>query len=138
MDLVHPRCAGIDISKRDAKLCVRIASSGRARAISSVTTWGAVTSQILALRDHLVAAGKLEHLQLDFAGRSEFYGIHYELHFRVHFHAGARLRDSGGVGCSLARHNMSMPWERPIPLLRSFECDGNAVTVPTTTRMLSA
>ena len=56
MDLGHPRCAGIDISKRDAKLCVRIASSGRARAISSVTTWGAVTSQILALRDHLVAA----------------------------------------------------------------------------------
>ena len=56
MDLVHPRCAGIDISKRDAKVCVRIASSGRARAISSVTTWGAVTSQILALRDHLVAA----------------------------------------------------------------------------------
>jgi transposase len=56
MDLVHPRCAGIDISKRDAKLCVRIASSGRARAISSVTTWGAVTSQILALKDHLVAA----------------------------------------------------------------------------------
>jgi transposase len=56
VDLVHPRCAGIDISKRDAKLCVRIASSGRARAISSVTTWGAVTSQILALRDHLVAA----------------------------------------------------------------------------------
>ena len=56
MDLVHPRCAGIDISKRDAKVCVRIASSGRARAISSVTTWGAMTSQILALRDHLVAA----------------------------------------------------------------------------------
>ena len=56
MDLVHPRCAGIDISKRDAKLCVRIASSGRARANSSVTTWGATTSQILALKDHLVAA----------------------------------------------------------------------------------
>ena len=56
MDLVHPRCAGIDISKRDAKVCVRIASSGRARANSSVTTWGATTSQILALKDHLVAA----------------------------------------------------------------------------------
>jgi transposase len=56
VDLVHPRCAGIDISKRDAKVCVRIASSGRARAKSSVTTWGATTSQILALRDHLVAA----------------------------------------------------------------------------------
>ena len=23
MDVVHPRCAGIDISKRDAKVCVR-------------------------------------------------------------------------------------------------------------------
>jgi len=56
VDLVHPRCAGIDISKRDAKVCVRIASSGRARAKSSVTTWGATTNQILALRDHLVAA----------------------------------------------------------------------------------
>ena len=55
MDLVHPRCAGIDISKRDAKVCVRIASSGRARANSSVTNWGATTSQILALKDHLVA-----------------------------------------------------------------------------------
>ena len=29
--------------------------SGRAKAKSTVTTWGAVTSQILALRDHLVA-----------------------------------------------------------------------------------
>ena len=56
MDLVHPQCAGIDISKRDAKVCVRIASSGRARANSSVTTWGATTNQILALKDPLVAA----------------------------------------------------------------------------------
>ena len=29
--------------------------SGRAKATSTVTTWGAVTNQILALRDHLVA-----------------------------------------------------------------------------------
>jgi hypothetical protein len=55
MDLVHPRCAGIDISKRDAKLCVRIQGADRARARSTVTTWGAVTNQILALRDHLIA-----------------------------------------------------------------------------------
>ena len=54
MDVVHPRCAGVDISKRDAKVCVRIASTGRARAKSTVTTWGAVTNQILALRDHLI------------------------------------------------------------------------------------
>src|SRR5664279_2033243 len=55
MDVVHPRCAGVDISKRDAKVCVRIAGSGRAKAKSTVTTWGAVTNQVLALRDHLVA-----------------------------------------------------------------------------------
>ena len=55
MDVVHDRCAGIDISKRDAKVCVRVRGSGRARAKSTVTTWGAVTSQVLALRDHLVA-----------------------------------------------------------------------------------
>jgi len=54
MDVIHPRCAGIDVSKRDAKVCVRITSTGRARAKSTVTTWGSVTSQVLALRDHLI------------------------------------------------------------------------------------
>jgi transposase len=55
MDVVHPRSAGIDVSKRDAKVCVRIASEGRAKAKSTVTTWGAVTNQVLALCDHLIA-----------------------------------------------------------------------------------
>ena len=55
MDVVHPRCAGIDVSKRDAKVCVRIAIAGRSKARSTVTTWGSVTNQVLALRDHLVA-----------------------------------------------------------------------------------
>ena len=54
MDVVHNRCAGLDVSKRDAKCCVRIQSPGRARAKSTVTTWSSMTSQILALRDHLV------------------------------------------------------------------------------------
>jgi transposase len=34
MDVVHPRCAGLDVSKRDAKVCVRIQDSGRAGASS--------------------------------------------------------------------------------------------------------
>jgi transposase len=55
MDVVHPRCAGIDISKRDAKVCVRAQGAGRARAKTTVTTWGAVTNRILALRDHLLS-----------------------------------------------------------------------------------
>jgi hypothetical protein len=53
MELLHPRCAGIDISKRDAKVCVRIAGSGRRRAAETVTTWSSMTNQVLALRDHL-------------------------------------------------------------------------------------
>jgi transposase len=55
VDVVHPRCAGVDVSKRDAKVCVRIAGTGRAKAKSTVTTWGSVTNQVLALRDHLIA-----------------------------------------------------------------------------------
>jgi len=55
MDVVHPRCAGVDVSKRDAKVCVRIADAGRLKAKSTVTTWGSVTNQVLALRDHLIA-----------------------------------------------------------------------------------
>lgn len=54
MDLIHPRCAGIDVSKRDAKVCVRLAREGRAGASSTVTTWSSMTGQILALRDHLI------------------------------------------------------------------------------------
>jgi transposase len=53
MEVVHPRCAGIDVSKRDAKVCVRIQGDQRRKTSSTVTTWGAMTPQVLALRDHL-------------------------------------------------------------------------------------
>ncbi|MGH3500188.1 MAG: IS110 family transposase [Nocardioidaceae bacterium] len=55
MDVIHPRCAGLDISKKDAKLCVRIADKGRQKATETVTTWSSMTNQILVLREHLVA-----------------------------------------------------------------------------------
>ncbi len=47
-------CAGVDVSKRDAKVCVRVPGAGRLKATSTVTTWGSVTNQVLALRDHLI------------------------------------------------------------------------------------
>ena len=56
MEVVHRRCAGIDISKRDAKVCVRVQGARRRATTSSVTTWGSMTNQILALREHLIAA----------------------------------------------------------------------------------
>ena len=63
MEVVHGRCAALDISKKDAKVCVRIAGAGRRK---TVTTWGSLTSQILALRDHL-AAQELADLEDDLA-----------------------------------------------------------------------
>jgi transposase len=54
VEVVHARCAGMDISKKDAKVCVRIAGAGRRKRVETVTTWGSMTNQILALRDHLV------------------------------------------------------------------------------------
>jgi transposase len=55
MDVVHPRCAGIDISKRDAKVCVRVQGCGSRPTSVTVTTWGSMSNQILALREHLLS-----------------------------------------------------------------------------------
>lgn len=54
MEVVHPRCAGIDVSKSDAKVCVRVQGRGSRRTSQTVTTWGSMTRQILQLRDFLV------------------------------------------------------------------------------------
>ena len=54
MEVVHARCAGLDISKKDAKVCVRIAGSGRRKTVETVSTWASMTNQVLALRDHLI------------------------------------------------------------------------------------
>ncbi|MFE9328819.1 IS110 family transposase [Nocardia sp. NPDC052278] len=55
MEVVHARCAGIDISKKDAKVCVRVQGAGRRATKTTVRTWGSMSSQILALREHLIA-----------------------------------------------------------------------------------
>lgn len=53
MDVVHPRCAGIDVSKRDAKVCVRVQGTGGRRTSNAVTTFGAMSKDVLALREYL-------------------------------------------------------------------------------------
>ena len=55
MEVVHIRCAGMDVSKRDAKVCVRVAGRGRRKTVETVRTWGSTTNAILALREHLIA-----------------------------------------------------------------------------------
>jgi len=54
MEIIHQRCAGLDISKKDTKVCVRVAGAGRRKTTETVTTWGSMTNQILALREHLI------------------------------------------------------------------------------------
>ena len=53
MDIVHERAAGLDISKRDVKVCLRLPGPRPGTYTSTVTTWGATTRQILELRDVL-------------------------------------------------------------------------------------
>ena len=53
MDIVHERAAGMDISKRDAKVCLRVPGARAGTYTSTVTTWGSTTGQILELRDFL-------------------------------------------------------------------------------------
>jgi transposase len=55
VEVVHARCAGMDISKSDAKVCVRIARRGRTKTSATVTTWTATSSSILRLADALTA-----------------------------------------------------------------------------------
>ena len=56
MDVVHERCAGMDISKDDAKVCVRVPGSRKGLYSKKVTTYGATTREVLRLRADLEAA----------------------------------------------------------------------------------
>jgi transposase len=53
MEVIHPRCAGIDVSKKDGKVCVRVQGRGRRGTSTTVTTWGSTIGEILALAEHL-------------------------------------------------------------------------------------
>lgn len=55
--MVCQRCAGIDVSKRDAKVCVRVQGSRSVKTTARVSTWSSVMPQIIKLREQLVADG---------------------------------------------------------------------------------
>jgi transposase len=55
MDVVHERAAGIDISKRDAKVAVRVPGKRPGSYSTTVKTFGATTAQVLALVDYLLS-----------------------------------------------------------------------------------
>lgn len=53
MEIIHERCAGMDISNRDAKVCVRTLGVRRGTFSKQVTVYGAMHHDIVALVDHL-------------------------------------------------------------------------------------
>ncbi|BAS18542.1 transposase IS116/IS110/IS902 family protein (plasmid) [Arthrobacter sp. Hiyo8] len=55
MEVLHHRCAGLDISKRDAKVCVRVPGARHNTFTKLVTVSGSMTRNIMELRDYLVA-----------------------------------------------------------------------------------
>ena len=54
MEVIHERCAGMDISKRDAKVCVRTPGARAGTFTKQITVHGAMQHDIAALRDHLL------------------------------------------------------------------------------------
>jgi transposase len=55
MDVIHARCAGLDVHKRTVVACVRLAAAGRVQ--HEVRTFATTTAGLLALQEWLVAAG---------------------------------------------------------------------------------
>jgi hypothetical protein len=55
VDIVHERAAGMDISKRDAKVCIRIPGTRARTSSRTVVTYGATTNEIMRLRRDLEA-----------------------------------------------------------------------------------
>jgi hypothetical protein len=47
----------LDVSKRDAKCCVRLLPEGKKRPRLETTTWGASVAEVRRLREHLEGAG---------------------------------------------------------------------------------
>ena len=56
MEVVYARCVGIDVGKRDVKVCVRVQGAGSRRTSAKVTTWGSSMPQLVKLRAMLVTA----------------------------------------------------------------------------------
>lgn len=55
MEVIHERCAGMDISKRDAKVCVRAPGARAGTYRKQVSVHGAMHQDIVALREYLLA-----------------------------------------------------------------------------------
>jgi hypothetical protein len=82
MELLHERCAGLDIGKRDLKACVRMPSpKGKRSRRQEIRTFATTTNALLELRDWLLAQ-KVTLVVMEATGdywRGAFYLLEDEL-----------------------------------------------------------
>ena len=55
MDVLHDRCAALDVSKTDVKACLRTPGARRNQRRTEVRTFSTMTNPLLAMRDWLIA-----------------------------------------------------------------------------------
>jgi len=55
MEIQHERCAGMDVSKRDVKVCVRTPGKRHRTFNKQITVWGATAGEVRSLTEYLVA-----------------------------------------------------------------------------------
>ena len=53
MELQHERCASMDISKRDVKVCLRTPGKRHRTFDKSISTWGATAGEVASLSQFL-------------------------------------------------------------------------------------
>jgi hypothetical protein len=66
MDIVYPRCSGLDIHKKSVVACV-IVSEMNGQARRTVRTFGTMTADLLELSDWLAAEG-VTHAAMESTG----------------------------------------------------------------------
>src|SRR5262245_51445767 len=66
MDVVHPRCCGLDVHKQTVVACVLISSSS-GQPQKTLRTVGTLTDELLALADWLASQG-VTHVALEATG----------------------------------------------------------------------
>lgn len=65
MDVVYPRCAGLDVHQKTVVVCARVADGARVQ--REVHTFGTTTGELLALAEWLTARG-LTHVAMESTG----------------------------------------------------------------------
>lgn len=55
MDVLHDRCAAVDVGKKDVKVALRTPGKRRNQRHTEVRTFATTTNALLAMRDWLVA-----------------------------------------------------------------------------------